>query len=151
MASIRGAPWHIGSAFLFLGLVSSACSSTTADAPRAAPDSGTSHQNVVPDAGVCAKNQKAYQDFVQSHRTCSADSDCTLIGDCGPHLFDVVRTDAATEAARLQSETCAWGFDGPLYDAVCSAGTCTLRETGRQCGAPFPLDAGPEASTVRDR
>lgn len=92
------------------------------------------------DAGTtCEARAQAYEDFVAAHRSCSLDADCVVVGDCGPNAdFASVRADSATEARTLQVARCSGTHDGPVYRAVCQAGTCGLEmRTDVSCGGPL--------------
>ena len=95
---------------------------------------------------ICEQKSAAFQDFVASHRDCSADSDCRVIGDCGPDAdFTSVRADAADEAYRLMRDRCDGAFDGPVYIPRCIFGQCGEEEDrrpGRCCGCFLDQDAG---------
>lgn len=91
------------------------------------------------DSSECQAKQKAFSDFLEANRACTAAADCTVIGNCGPNAdFTAVRSDAAEEASKLQAATCLESWDGPLYEAVCEQEKCGLKMLNTYCGMPTP-------------
>ena len=97
-----------------------------------------------PSAKECAARAQAFIRFVDEHAACSADSDCTVVGDCGPNAdFVAVNVDFASEAYGMQTARCSSSstWDGPLFGTRCERGACVLVDTDACCGCPLP-DAG---------
>ena len=89
------------------------------------------------DPAACESRAAAYTTFMDTHRDCTQDSDCAVIGDCGPHAnFAAVRAEHAEEATTLHSALCGEAYDGPTYDAVCQDGKCQLSQQTGYCGMP---------------
>ena len=86
----------------------------------------------------CMAKQDAYYAFLAAHRACTTDSDCAVVGDCGPNAdFSAVATSAAHEAYELAKARCPGTFDGPVFDARCIAQRCELEQrTDTCCGCP---------------
>jgi hypothetical protein len=99
------------------------------------------------DANVCAQRSASFTDFVAAHSACTSNTDCTVIGDCGPNAdFRAIRVDASAQGLELMKARCHGPYDGPLFDAVCINFACGLqRRTGACCGCP-PNDAGPDGA-----
>lgn len=87
---------------------------------------------------LCDQKDDAFEAYVDGHRDCVADTDCAVIGDCGPNAdFRAVRVDDIEEALRLMHDRCGGAYDGPRYFAGCEAGTCALRPNPNGCcGCP---------------
>lgn len=97
--------------------------------------------------GGCGPRDAEFQAFVAAHRFCDQDSDCAVVGDCGPNAdFTPVRSDVADEAYLKMQDRCTTAWDGPTYDPVCRAGVCALQSTGSCCGCPSIDDAGRDGS-----
>lgn len=99
------------------------------------------------DGGHCT-DPAAFQAFVAAHASCEKDSDCAVVGDCGPNAdFTAVRADVADEAYLLMERRCnGGGWDGPTYDPICRTGKCDLvPQTWTCCGCPAIHDAGHDA------
>jgi hypothetical protein len=105
------------------------------------PSAGSSGD---PDAGACEGKSASFDAFVADHESCANDDDCRVIGDCGPNAdFVSVRADAADEAYRLMQARCVGTYDGPIYDAVCTAGRCDMVQNPTDCCGCAPgQDAG---------
>lgn len=86
----------------------------------------------------CQAKRDAYYKFVEAHLECTSDSDCAVVGDCGPNAdFSAVAASAADEAYRLANARCPGTFDGPVFDARCIASKCELEQrTDTCCGCP---------------
>jgi hypothetical protein len=81
--------------------------------------------------------------FVLSHRACSTDDDCVIVGACsGGWGFEAVQRSAQAEAQRWSDDTQCKVFDGPLYNAVCERAVCVARQNGAMCGMPSNADGG---------
>ncbi len=97
-----------------------------------------------PSRKECDELVQAVVRFVDEHDTCSADTDCTVVGDCGPNAdFVAVNARFATQAYAMQSARCASSatYDGPLYATRCERGACVLVDTDSCCGCPA-IDGG---------
>ena len=96
---------------------------------------------------ACELKDQALEAVVAANRSCSQDSDCQMIGDCGRNIdWRAVNASAAQEGYTLMNARCyPAGADGPMYIARCQSGVCVAEESGL-CGAPPPPpDAGVDA------
>lgn len=86
----------------------------------------------------CQAKHDAYYQFVASHLACTSDSDCAVVGDCGPNAdFVAVAASAAGEAYQLAEARCPGTYDGPVFDARCIDSKCDLEQrTDTCCGCP---------------
>jgi hypothetical protein len=102
--------------------------SSSPDTGKPVPDAS----KPVPDSGVdCELAESTFLAFVAANQSCMHDSDCAIIGDCGPNAdFTPITVGAAHEGRELMNARCSWVWDGETYRAVCAAGTCTAVEDG---------------------
>lgn len=113
--------------------------------PDAGDDGGEStHPSDAGDGGgTCQLVEREFEEFVEANLACSEDEDCTIIGDCGPHVdWRAIHQSAAVPAYALMLQRCSGvGWDGPIYGAECEQGQCVIgSELVAVCGmAP---DAG---------
>jgi hypothetical protein len=112
-----------------------------AEAPYAEPDAA-----IDADPANCELSRQAFASFLAANRDCDEDSDCSVIGDCGPNAdWRAVNAEAAAEGYALMQARCSAGtFDGPEYAARCDDGQCVLGEEVGVCGGP-PDDGGVSA------
>lgn len=83
--------------------------------------------------------------YVVAHQNCERDSDCTIVGDCGPNAdFTAISVGAEAEGMRLMTARCGGAYDGVVPSAVCNAGVCAENydEPWGCCGCQEPDDAG---------
>lgn len=118
-----------------------------AEAPYAEPDA-----TVDADPGNCELSRQAFASFLAANRACDEDSDCRVIGDCGPNAdWRAVHAEAAEEGYALMLARCSAGsFDGPEYAARCDDGQCVLGEQIGVCGNFDGRVGAPDASTPSD-
>ena len=112
------------------------CDGTTFTASGSCPAARFRHEGECDQDDLCEAAQEAFQDFLSEHRSCDTATDCTHVGDCDPHIkHEPVRVDAATEARRLQLQTCGSGSDGGFDGSRCESGQCVSDPgTGGCCG-----------------
>jgi hypothetical protein len=118
---------------------------------RDAGDRDASSDASVPTA--CELKTQAFEAFVASNRSCNADSDCQMIGDCEGNVdWRAINVSAAQQGYALMADRCyPIGSDGPLYIARCQSGACVQGEASSECGAPLPSpDAGVDAGDAGD-
>jgi hypothetical protein len=109
------------------------------DAGNADTDSGPS---------ACQRTEQEFTAWVASHLSCSVDTDCRVIYDCGPHGDSFpVNSSGWDEAADLYENRCGgWGWDGfERYAPRCREQRCVLGEQLQCCGCG-PFDAGVDAN-----
>ena len=95
------------------------------------------------DADVCARRSATFTDFVAAHSACTSNTDCTVIGDCGPNAdFRAIRRDASAQGLELMRARCDGAYDGPLFDAVCVDHACGLQMRIHVCCGCPPDDGG---------
>lgn len=111
------------------------------------PDRDAASDASVPSA--CELKDQAFEAFVAANRSCNANSECQMIGDCGGEIdWRAVNVSAAQQGYALMLDRCyPTGADGPLYTARCENSVCVVGEESGVCGAPLPPpDAGVDAS-----
>jgi hypothetical protein len=134
----RGSLWQV----LRLALLALLADGCGGDGSRGA-DAGRDTSHDPTEAAACESKATAFRDFVATHGDCTSDSECAVVGDCGPNAdFAAVRAESAAMAYTLQVARCAGTWDGPLFDARCSAGECTLVERTDACCGCAPSDGG---------
>ena len=92
------------------------------------------------DASSCESKAARFDRFVAAHQSCLEDSDCTIIGDCGPNAdFTAVSSEAAEQGMRLMTARCDGPVDGQIPRAVCRAGVCeeTWEKPWLCCNCPL--------------
>lgn len=116
-----------------------------AEAPYAEPDA-----EIDADPGNCELSREAFASFLAANRDCDEDSDCRVIGDCGPNAdWRAINAAAAEEGYALMLARCSAGtFDGPEYAPRCDDGQCVLGEQSGVCGNDGGVAA--DASTPSD-
>jgi len=146
-----GTLWVVG-AIATIAIVGCSSSANERGGDRLRGDAGNEGGNggSLADGGTCEQKRDDFVSFVAAHQACERDSDCTIIGDCDPNAdFTAVRADVSDEAYRLMQARCRGPSDGPLYDAVCSAGKCTeVQRSGAECGTPKLPDAGRDGASA---
>jgi hypothetical protein len=100
---------------------------------------------------ACELIDQAFETFVAANRSCNADSDCQMIGDCSPNVdWRAINVSAAEQGYALMFARCGYaGADGPTYAARCESGVCVEGERNGECGGPLP-DAGPHDAGADD-
>lgn len=129
---------------------------TAPDTDSSVPQTGSN----VPDTGApnsdpnqpdgseeqaCNRANEAFESFVAAHNSCEHDSDCAIIGDCGPNAdFRSLNGDAATQGYALMQARCYGAYDGPVPNPSCVAGRCDsdFANPDGCCGCPYEEDAG---------
>jgi hypothetical protein len=107
-----------------------------AEAPPPEPDASS-------DAGApptaCELIEQAFETFLAASRSCSDDSDCRIIGDCGPNVdWRAINESAAAQGYNLMEARCGVrGFDGPEHAARCQSGVCVVGEENGYCGGDY--------------
>lgn len=97
----------------------------------------------------CEAASEAFEAYVAANGACEEDTDCVIIGDCGPNAdFRAIARGASAEGTRLMGARCEGNYDGPTYRAVCDEGTCRAGLDGGFCGAPAEttLDQGEDVA-----
>jgi hypothetical protein len=160
----RGTIWHVVFVPALVPFVTNGCAADASGGAKAQPEAsdeakaqpeasdGAKAQPEASKAARCDSKASAFRDFVASHGDCTRDDECAVVGDCGPNAdFEAVRAENAEMAYSLQVARCERTWDGPMFNAACSGGRCTLvQRTDTCCGcAPRDSGAGPSAESGR--
>jgi hypothetical protein len=110
--------------------------------PGDASDVGGADGDDTGPRAICARNKRAFTNFLLANQGCSEDSECTMIGDCDLHAdWQPINVAAATQGYTLMTERCSATSDGPTYEARCENGKCVEAERNGYCGWGL-IDAG---------
>jgi hypothetical protein len=101
---------------------------------------------------ACERADREFEEFVEEHRSCTSDDDCTVVFDCGPHIdARPINPDAVDDAYELMEARCeGYGYDGEVYGAKCDGQYCVQSdEIHACCGCPLdePDSSVPDSGT----
>jgi hypothetical protein len=89
---------------------------------------------------MCEAYAQQIASYVQSHRACSGDDDCVIVGDCSHSNFQALSRSAEAEGRELVlKDPCGWQ-DGPGYLPRCRQGACERVKSTIGCGNPERTD-----------